>query len=437
MPATARTRAAHPRLEPFGFERLPVFGLIVAMIVALAAPAFGPLASLVQLLALGAILAMRWRSLPGWLLPALPFLLLPLFAAASALWSEVPGVSARYGVQLLVTVVAGVVLGRALALRDLVLAVFVGLAIACLLGLASGRMGASDAGPVMIGFAGSKNQMGYIALFWMAAALCVAASATYRPLARILAALAVVPAVFLTVQVDSATALVSAVLLAALLAVLAVAAWLGRGGRLFALGAGALLAIPAVLALPLIERQAAILQTDVLGKDERLTGRTLLWEEADRLIAQRPVIGHGYKAIWLGPAGKGLLARNRQRDGRAFHFHDTAREIMADLGIIGLVLFLVPLGLVALRTAVLLIAAVDAPRAFAAASLFLILLRLRTELVIAPFMLDTVLLYAVLAALAAMPLGERAPLPARRALRPMRRAPQHRRPLPQPQRNPA
>jgi exopolysaccharide production protein ExoQ len=439
----ARLREAHRADEPFGFERLSVFGLAAAMITALAAPAFGPLASLVQLLCLGAMLAMRWRSLPGWLLPALPFLLLALFAAASALWSDVPGVSGRYGLQLVLTVVMGVMLGRALSLRELVLAVFIGLTIACLLGLATGRMGASDAGPVIIGLSGSKNQMGYIALFWLAASLCIAGSSAYRPLARIAAAVMVVPAGFLIVQVDSATALVSGVALTGLLAMLAVAAWLGRSGRIFALIAAGLLAVPAVLALPIIERQVTILQTDVLGKDERLTGRTLLWEEADRLIAQAPVIGHGYKAIWLGPTGKGLLARNKQRDGRAFHFHDTVREIMADLGTVGLVLFLVPIGLVAVRVAVLLIAAVDAPRAFAAASLFLILLRIRTELVIGPFMLDTVLLYASLAALAAMPLaaapGQARPAPfaRRQRLRPARAAPPRRRPSPQPQRNPA
>ncbi len=448
LPALERTRAARPEPEPFGFERLPVFGIAVTMIAALAAPAFAQAASLLQLICLAALLALRWRTLTALIPVAALLLLLPIFAAASALWSDVPSVSLRYGLQLLATMMMGVMLGRALTLRQLVLAAFWGLSIACLVGLASGRLGASDGGPVIIGLSGSKNQMGYIALFWLTAALCVASSAAYRWPARIAAGAALVPAVFLIVQVDSATALVSMAGVAALLAVLGFAAWLGRGGRLFALTAAGVLAIPAIVALPIIEREIAVLQTDVLEKDTRLTGRTLLWEEADRLIAQQPVVGHGYKAIWLGPTGKGLLARNKQRDGRAFHFHDTFRELMADLGIVGLALFLVPLGLIALRGVVVLIAAVDAPRAFAAASLFLVLLRIRTELVIAPFMIDTVLLYAVLAAFAALPLtaplaaappqaarGPRAAPPANRR-RPTPRG-ARRRPLPQPQRNPA
>lgn len=390
---------------------MPVFGFAVLMVAGLAAPALGPLATLLQLIALGAMLAIRWRALPGLVPLAVPLLLLPVFAAASTLWSDVPSISLRYGLQLIMTVVMGLALGRLLSLRQLVLAVLVGTSIACLLGLATGRVGASEHGPVLIALAGSKNQMAYIALFWLGAALCVAASGAHRLWVRLAAALMAVPATFLLVQAQSATALVSAAVLTGLLGLLAVAAWAGRGGRMFALVAAALLAIPALVALPEIERQATIIQTDVLRKDTRLTGRTLLWEEADRLIAQAPAIGHGYKAIWLGPKGKGLLDRNGQRDGRAFHFHDTFRELMADLGMIGLALFLLPLAFLALRGAVLLVAAVDAPRAFAAATLFTILLRIRTELVVGPFLIDTVLLYAIIAALSAVPLAAAAAAP--------------------------
>lgn len=435
MPAPARAREGRGPAEPFGFERLSVFGFAVTIFACLAAPALGPAMTLVQLLCLGAILALRWRSLPSLLPAALPLLLLPVFAAASGLWSDIPSVSLRYGLQLLLTVTMGFALGRFLTLRELVLAVFVGTTIACLAGLASGRAGMSESGPVLIGLAGSKNQMSYIALFWIGSALCVLASGAHLLRTRLAAALALVPGAFLLVQGDSMTAVVSGLVMAGMLGLVALAALLGRAGRLFALFAAALLAVPVLVALPEIERQAAIVRTDVLHKDARLTGRTLLWEEADSLIAQAPVIGHGYKAIWLGPKGKGLLARNGQSDGRAFHFHDTFRELMADLGLVGLALFLLPVAYVAMRGVALLVVTVDAPRAFAVVTLFTILLRVRTELVVGPFLIDTVLLYAITAALAALPLA--AATPARRSppLRRMRgRAP---RLSPQAQRNPA
>lgn len=435
--AAARSREEHRAVEPFGFERLSVFGLAVAMIAGLAAPAFALAATLLQVVCIAAIIALRWRMVPALLPAALPLLLLPLFAAASALWSDVPDISLRYGIQLLVTVIMGVALGRLLTLRQLVLVVFVGTSIACLVGLALGRTGETDGGVVLIGLSGSKNQMGYIALFWLSSALSVLGSSTYRPLVRILAGLAVLPASFLLIQADSATAIVSMAVLIGLLALLAIASFLGRGGRLFALLAAALLTVPVVVGLPQIERQAAVIRTDVLQKDERLTGRTLLWASADTLIMQAPVIGHGYKAIWLGPKGKELLARNGKTDGRAFHFHDTFREIMADLGAVGLVLFLLPLAYGALRGVLLLIAAVDAPRAFALVTLATVFLRVRTELVIGPFMLDTALLYAIVTALMVMPLAVAAsatePRPALFRMREKRAA----RPSPRPQRNPA
>lgn len=406
LAATAtRAREGQRDSEPFGFERLSVFSLAVAMIAALAAPAFALPATLLQMICITAILTLRWRMVPSSLLAGLPLLLLPLFAAASFMWSDVPSISLRYGLQLFVTVIMGIALGHLLTLRQLVLAIFVGTSIACLTGLALGRTGETDGGVVLIGLSGSKNQMGYIALFWLSAALCVLGSSAYRPLARILAGIAVIAAGFLLIQAESATAIVSMAVLLGLLVLLAIASFLGRGGRMFALFAAALLTVPVVVGLPEIERQATTLRTDVLQKDERLTGRTLLWASADALIAQAPAIGHGYKAIWLGAKGKELLARNGKLDGRAFHFHDTFREILVDLGALGLVLFLLPLAYAILRGVLLLIAAADAPRAFAVVTMATIFLRVRTELVIGPFMLDTVLLCAIVTALTVMPIA--------------------------------
>jgi exopolysaccharide production protein ExoQ len=230
------------------------------------------------------------------------------------------------------------------------------------------------------------------------------------------------------------TAVVSALVIAAMLAVLAVARSLGRGGRTFAFAAAGLMILPVLVALPQIEAEAARFRTDVLHKDARLTGRTLLWESADRLIGQKPVIGHGYKAIWLGREGKGLLARNEQKDGRAFHFHDTFRELRADLGLVGLLLFLTPILFALLRIIPLLLDKVDAPRAFAVVTLLTILLRVRTELIVGPFLAETVLLFTIIAALLALPLHSP------RETREPARARRHRttqRVRAQPRRNPA
>lgn len=389
----------------FGFERLPILPFAILMVFCLCAPALGAPFLILQLAAFGVILAISLRRMPAILIAAVPFAALPIFAIASAMWSDVPVVSLRYGVQLLITVLMGVVLAKVLSLRQLVLAVFFGVSLACLAGIASGRTGASDGGAVLIGLAGSKNQISYFALLWIGSALCVLATAQHSFFTRLLAALALVPATLLLVQGDSMTSVISAIVMVGLLVLLALAHFLGRGGRMFVLAAAGLVALPVLVALPQIQAEAERFQFDVLGKDAGLTGRTLLWEAADSLIRQQPVIGHGYKAIWMGHEGKGLLARNAQKDGRAFHFHDTFRELQADLGLIGLLLFLGPVVFALLRSIPLLVARIDAPRAFAVVTLLTILLRVRTELVIAPFLTETVVLYAVVAALATLPLA--------------------------------
>lgn len=395
-----------------GFERLPVEPFAAALVFCLCMQALGAVVVVAELALLGAILAIRWRELPRAALIAVPLIAMPLFAMASAAWSVEPGASLRYGAQLVLTALMGIALVRFVAARDVPLVVLAGAAPAVLLGLFSGNVGPSPEGPVLIGFTGSKNQMSYVCLFWIAAALCVAGSPRRHWLVRIAALTSLAPATALLLQSDSATAMVSLAVLAAFLAALAVAAVLGPGVRMFALVSGALLALTAVAAAPEIERYADTFRADVLGKDRRLTGRTLLWASADSLIDQKPVIGHGYKAIWMGPRGEGLLARNEKTDGRSFHFHDTVREIRVDLGIVGLVLFLLPLGAAVLRAIVVLVERIDPGRAFAAASLVLLLLRSRTELIVGPFLVDTVILFAAIALFLS---ARREPRPAERA----------------------
>ena len=380
-----------------GFENIPTEPFAAALVFCLCMQSLGTAIVLTELALLACLIAIKWRDLPRALLLAAPFLALPVFAMASAAWSVEPQVTLRYAVQLALTVMMGIALVRLCKMRDLPLIVLSGAAPAVLLGLLSGNTGPSPEGPVLIGFTGSKNQMSYVCLFWIAAALCVTASGDRGRLVRLTAAASLLPAMLLLMQGDSMTALVSAVVLTGFLVALAFAAAVGRGGRLFALGSAALLALAGTAAAPQIIDYADRFRADVLGKDRRLTGRTLLWESADSLIDQRPVIGHGYRAIWMGPRGEGLLARNDKTDGRSFHFHDTVREIRVDLGLVGLVLVLLPLAAAVLRAIVLMVERIDPARAFAAASLVVLLLRSRTELIIGPFLIDTVILFASMA----------------------------------------
>lgn len=397
---TAIRRTRSDKGARLGFETLPVEPLAAGLVFCLCIQTLGAPVVLAELVLLAAIVLICWRRGAGIIGNGVFFLALPLFAILSALWSPVPDVSLRYGTQLLATVFIGIVLARTIGMGRLPLVVFAGAGAALVLGVVAGHTGPSEEGSVLIGFTGSKNQMGYVCLFWLLSALCVAGSRQSAWLVRGAALLCVPLAAFLLLQANATTALVSAVVLAGVLAALGIASYLPPAWRLFCLTVMLLIAGAALTATAEIEREAETFRADVLGKDDRLTGRTLLWEDADGLIAQKPLLGAGYKAVWLGPPGPGLLARYGQTDGRTYHFHDTVRELRVDLGLIGLTLFVLPLALFGLRGATALIAHIDVGRAFAAAAVLAVVLRMRTELVVGPLLIDFVLLIAGLCVLA-------------------------------------
>ncbi len=76
-----------------------------------------------------------------------------------------------------------------------------------------------------------------------------------------------------------------------------------------------------------------------LGRDATLTGRTAIWTQVARFIAQRPLLGYGYAAFWRGMAGPSFQI------AAAVHFivahaHNGFLEIALELGAAGLLLFL-------------------------------------------------------------------------------------------------
>lgn len=72
-----------------------------------------------------------------------------------------------------------------------------------------------------------------------------------------------------------------------------------------------------------------------------LTGRADLWMKADELIAKRPWVGLGYNAFWIpGNLDAEALWRLLGIASRSgFNFHNTPREVLVHLGIVGLILF--------------------------------------------------------------------------------------------------
>jgi exopolysaccharide production protein ExoQ len=76
----------------------------------------------------------------------------------------------------------------------------------------------------------------------------------------------------------------------------------------------------------------------LLGRDPTLSGRTAIWAQVLRSIAQRPRLGYGYDAFWRDSTGPSLQV------SAAVHFvvehaHNGFLEIALELGLAGLALF--------------------------------------------------------------------------------------------------
>jgi O-antigen ligase len=81
----------------------------------------------------------------------------------------------------------------------------------------------------------------------------------------------------------------------------------------------------------------------LFGRDVTLSGRTVIWAQVAHFIARRPLAGYGYDAFWRGMVGPSL-----QIDA-AVHFvvehaHNGFLEILLELGVAGLALFLLSWG---------------------------------------------------------------------------------------------
>ena len=83
----------------------------------------------------------------------------------------------------------------------------------------------------------------------------------------------------------------------------------------------------------------------LIGRDLTLTGRTVLWASAFSAGLDRPWLGYGYRAFWLGANGG---AASIGRGATAFameinHGHNGFLDLWLEMGLVGLILFLVVL----------------------------------------------------------------------------------------------
>ncbi len=394
--APIATRRAGPRLPALPASLLAeaaVVWLMLGMWLGL----LGPLAPL-MVLSGGAALAALYPARLLRLVRLWPLLLIGLLALMSAVWSSEPQVSARYGLQLLVTLVIAAIAAVTCRPAQLVRGLFIACAVVLVLSILSGRQGMSASGPVLIGLLGSKNEMGTLCFILLAAGAAMALGRDQPRFMRFAAVPMALLAALYLLMAFSAGAVLGAVIFFGAFGVLVVGSKLSASAKFLLALAIVVLAAPLWIIRADLAALWEYLLVDVLNKDPGLTGRDYLWAHADRLIAQQPLLGHGYRSTWLGHGADtiGLLRWANLQSGEGFSFHNSYREWLVDFGWVGALLIVLALGVGLLRTVVRAMGSrTDAATIFFAAMGLVFAIRGYFEYVFGPFSSSTIIVVIV------------------------------------------
>ena len=262
-------------------------------------------------------------SLP-WLFPAV--------ALCSAFWSQAPIQSFKIGLEICITVAAAMLMARRVPARDLILVVLI---VTLIGGIASLVVGTRR--DALIGVYGSKNSLGFYAALLLISATAILLDRRQRLFVRLAAALGFMLAPILLIQGNSAGALIGAVLaigMFLLFFVISVIPPRLRSAYLFScalVGGGAIVFLGAII----LNDKAAVF--DLLGKQENLTGRALLWQRAAELMELKPWLGYGLSSFWIQGSveAEGLWRLMKIASRSGFHFHNLYYQTAIELGFVG------------------------------------------------------------------------------------------------------
>lgn len=384
-PAAAQLDLADPRLTQ---------ALATILIALMTIQILGPISNVLQIGIIMLLALVHWRSALESMPKVWLVLAYPVMALASSYWSSAPDVTFRYSAQFLFTAMGTIVVAASLGPRRFLSAIYVASALVAIGSLFSGRYGSSMEGPVMIGLTGSKNQMAFLSQLTLASAVAIFVDRSQPRLLRASTVIAGLIALSLLIQAKSAGGILTAIgATAAFLGLMALRPF-PASVRVAAVVIGILVATPAIIMKDTLIEQTQRVSLNLLKKDATLTGRTYLWAHADRLIEQRPIVGHGYRSIWLGKSvtTQGLLRWAQLPDGRGFNFHNTFKEVTVDTGYIGLVLFILSMGVAGFLLLARFLREGTVVWAFFFATYLTYVARAFAELIIGPFSAATLIL---------------------------------------------
>lgn len=285
---------------------------------------------------------LRRERLLRTLAPRAFLLVIPALAVFSVVWSIYPKESLRHGIELGITVMAGLLISSS---RNQ-MAVLRGIAIAYAVYIVHSLIAG---GTVIVGSVGndafsglteSKNLQGDISACGAIVTTIVAIMALQRRQWLWVAgsAVAIALELYSVFAARSAGAVLGLGIALISFAVLIPLIYAGKAVRAWLTAMVILLAPVAAMSYGTLSQAMINLGATVFDKDATLTGRTYLWYRAADLIRENPVFGRGYDAFWVqgNTDAEGLwqFFGITSRDG--FTFHNTYVQMTVELGYIGL-----------------------------------------------------------------------------------------------------
>jgi exopolysaccharide production protein ExoQ len=311
--------------------------------------AFQPIRNICILGLLGMLFLHRAQALPL-MVKAWPLFLLPVLGTFSVFWTPYPAEAPKNAVLMLLTPTLLVLLASRLRaiefLRVVMFAAWLGTLYTALF-LATLPTG------------GPYAQKNYLAFHMMIVILVSLGTFLNEeePLALRLIGLAFVPVAFVFQYIaGSATSLVFAVVGSALLIMVKVV-WgsVSKVRHMRTMGLAVLAASALVIAITVLSVPNNTMVDDffaLLGKDSTLTGRTAIWEAAERVSPGHPWFGVGLDGFWnpLTGIAQTINENDHKAPGTKHSFHSAFWEVRVHFGLVGLGFFILAVTWAGLRT---------------------------------------------------------------------------------------
>ena len=298
-------------------------------------PLLGSKAALVFLLMCLALVLRRPGDIAKESVGAGALWLLVGWCILSTFWSNAPGLTLRYSIQLALTVAIAVSAAYRLSTTSLLRVILISWLLPALASIAISR---SNPGGHWVGIFSSKNALAQFASICVLSGWAVLMDRKGRGGWVFLALLNLLAGALLIYRADSAGATITTALGCIGMLAIAPMRFLSRWQRVFLGLAMGLVAVFAVLLITGFFVEIGDFVLRETGKDVTLTGRTTLWKIAFGQIALHPLLGQGFKGFWVigNPIAESLWAQFGITTKIGFHFHNTLISNAVEIGLIGI-----------------------------------------------------------------------------------------------------